>query len=150
MATTRRQAPWAFATAAVLVLTVGISAYSWFAVTNQPELPEIPLTDEQKADIQNYLETADLYISMGYLASPPGDSALDQYDKILKIDPTNLDAIDGKKDIASRYLALAKIQFEKGDYDRSLNLIKTGLFVEPKNEKLQSLQQEVQEKRTNN
>jgi len=136
----RTRSPWFYATAAAVVLTISIAGYSWFTVSTQPEIPHIKLSEDQQIQIKDALETAEVYISMGYLASPPGDSALDQFEKVLSIDPTNLEAINGKKEIANKYLALAEEELKNKDYEQSLVLIKTGLLVEPDNENLKSLE----------
>jgi len=138
-----KRSPWIYATAAALILTVSVGGYSWFTVSTQPEAVHVELTDEQRRTITSSLETADVYISMGYLASPPGDSALDQYVNVLKIDPTNKVAIAGKKNIARKYLELAKEEVGRQNFEQSLALVKTGLSVEPDNIELKTLEREV-------
>ncbi|MDX1812851.1 MAG: serine/threonine-protein kinase, partial [Gammaproteobacteria bacterium] len=146
----RKISPWVYATAAALILTVSVGGYSWFTVSTQPELPQIKLTEEEEKTITEALETADVYVSMGYLASPPGDSAFDQYEKVLSIDPTNLQAIEGKKKIAEQYLKMAEKEKENKDFEQSLSLIRTGLIVEPDNESLKELEMEVKDLRATN
>ncbi len=129
----KKRSPWVYATAAALFFTAGVAGYSWFTVSTQPELPQINLTEQQRLSISEALETA----------TPPGDSALDQYEKILSIDPTNTQAIDGKKNIVSKYLELAKEHADNSDYDISINYISTGLIVEPDNAELKALENKV-------
>ena len=123
-----------------------ISAYAWYSASQKPVLPQVKLSVEQKQQINDYLDTAQLYLSMGYLASPPGDSALDQYQKVLEIDPTNQTAIEGKKDIAKRYLTMAKQKYKNGELEESMMLAKTGLIVEPENQDLLDLQLKIHNK----
>ncbi len=139
----KKRSPWVYATAAALFFTAGVAGYSWFTVSTQPELPQINLTEQQRLSISEALETAEVYIAIGNLATPPGDSALDQYEKILSIDPTNTQAIDGKKNIVSKYLELAKEHADNSDYDISINYISTGLIVEPDNAELKALENKV-------
>ncbi len=139
----KKRSPWVYATAAALFFTAGVAGYSWFTVSTQPELPQINLTEQQRLSISEALETAEVYIAIGNLATPPGDSALDQYEKILSIDPTNPQAIDGKKNIVSKSLELAKEHADNSDYDISINYISTGLIVEPDNAELKALENKV-------
>lgn len=144
----KKRTPWFYAGIVGTSIAIIISAYSWYTASQKPMLPQINLSIEQKQKISDYFETADLYFSMGYLASPPGDSAFDQYQKVLEIDPTNQEAIEGKKKVANQYNILARQEFDTGNLKESLSLVKTGLIVEPENEKLLELQMEIHQKQT--
>ncbi len=134
---------WFYASITGTCIALIISAYAWYSASQKPVLPQMNLSIEQKQKIANYLETADIYLTMGYLASPPGDSAFDQYEKILAINPTSQSAIKGKKKIAAEYekLALQKINANKPE--ESLLFIKTGLIVEPENKDLLELKRRI-------
>ena len=144
----RTRSPWFYATTIAIGLAIGVGAYSWFAVSTQPEIPQVNLTDEQKETIKTALNTADIYMAIGQLAAPPGDSALDLYNQVLKIDPTNLTAINGKKTIASKYYDMANKQYKDKDYDQSLRLINDALIIEPDDKDLQDLRQKVMQARS--
>jgi len=139
---------WFYAGIAGTSIALGVSGYAWYSASQKPTLPVINLSFEQKQKITGYFETADVYLGMGYLASPPGDSAFDQYQKVLEIDPTNQAAIAGKKKIANRYKALALQKMNTAELEESLLLIKTGLIVEPDNKDLLNLQVEIRNKLT--
>jgi len=140
---------WAYALAIGVVISIGVSGYVGTSISEQNAAPKVVLTPDQEAKILNYLEIADLYYSLGYLATPPGDSALDQYEKILEIDPTNKPAIEGKKKLVDRYQKLAAMKLELGEYEESLQLLETGLLIEPENEELITAQESVKKKKAN-
>ena len=146
----KKRGRWFYASITGTCVALAISGYSWYSASQKPVLPLIKLSIEQKEKISTYKETADLYFSMGYLASPPGDNAFDQYLKVLEIDPTDQVAIKGKKRIAKQYETLALQQLKSNDLDESLLLVKAGLIVEPENKKLLELQLKIYKKQTNN
>ncbi|MDH3326286.1 MAG: serine/threonine protein kinase [Gammaproteobacteria bacterium] len=144
----KKRTLWFYAGIAGTSIALAISAYSWYSASQKPMLPIANLSIEQKQKINQFFETADLYFSMGYLASPPGDSAYDQYQKVLEIDPTNQAAIEGNKKVANQYKKLALHKFESGDLAESLLLVKTGLIVQPDNKDLLDFQMEIHQKQT--
>ena len=139
---------WLYALAVAIVLAIGASGYLGI-ITEQKAAPKINLTQEQENKIKNYLEIAELYFSLGYLATPPGDSALDQYEKVLEIDPINKPAIEGKKKLVERYQVLANEKLEAKDYQESLQLLETALLIDPDNEDLLDSQNKIKDIRGN-
>jgi len=137
---------WIYALVAAIILAIGASAYVG-TITEQKTAPKINLTQEQESKIQNYLEIAELYFSLGYLATPPGDSAFDQYEKILEIDPINKSAIEGKKKLVKKYQALASEKLKVKQYEESLHLLETALLIDPDNEDLLDTQNKVKDLR---
>ena len=137
---------WLYALAAAIVLAIGASGYLGI-ITEQKAAPKIILTQEQESKIQSYLEIAELYFSLGYLATPPGDSALDQYEKVLAIDPINKLAIEGKKKLVEKYQELASEKLKVKDYAESLQLLETALLIAPDNEDLLDSQNKVKDLR---
>lgn len=130
----------AFLTIALLASTTA------FIFKPEAEIPALvkDLSTEQLATIDRLLETADLYMSMGQMATPPGDSALDLYNKVLEIDPINQKAIDGKTAIGDEYLKLAETAYVDGDIEGTKAYIQTGLLAMPTHEKLKELQDKVE------
>jgi len=123
-----------------LVLLMAISTgYFYYQMSQAPEFPIIELSVEEQFKIDDYLETAELYMELGQLATPPGDSAFDLYDAVLAIDLTNQVALDGKEKIAQRYFSLAKDAFDSGDIKSTLSYVDTGLQVQPSHEGLIAL-----------
>ncbi|MDH5218034.1 MAG: serine/threonine protein kinase, partial [Gammaproteobacteria bacterium] len=62
----------------IIALLASTAAFIFKPATELP--PSVQeLSEQQVADIANMLDTASLYMTIGQLASPPGDSALDLY-----------------------------------------------------------------------
>jgi tetratricopeptide (TPR) repeat protein len=57
------------------------------------------------------------------LMSPPGDNAFDRYREVLDIEPDNEVALQGVRDIVSRYVALADAAIKVGQYDNAENYL---------------------------
>ncbi len=128
-----------------LVLLMAISTgYFYYKVSQAPEFPVIELTAQEQATVNDYQEMAELYMEIGQLATPPGDSAFDLYDAILLIDPTNQVAIDGKETIADRYYSLAQDAFDAGNIKSTLSYVDTGLQVQGTHEGLLSLKNKLE------
>jgi serine/threonine protein kinase len=130
------------------LLTVGLLASTTaFIFKPEAEIPAVVqnFSQEQIAQIDRLLETADLYVSIGQLATPPGDSALDMYNKVLEIDPINLIAIDGKTAIADEYEQLANTAYVGGDIDGAIGFADTGLLALPTHEKLLALKKKLEQ-----
>jgi serine/threonine protein kinase len=128
-------------------LTMALAASTAaFILKPEAELPPPvqELTTEQLAKIDNLLETADLYMALGQLATPPGDSALDLYNRVLEMDPFNTIAIDGKTSIANEYEKLAKTSLRNGDRTTATAYADTGLLALPTHEGLKTLKQQLE------
>ncbi len=128
--------------AAIVVMTITAS-YFYYKAEQAPELPVIELTVEQQQKISDYLETAELYIELGQLATPPGDSAFDLYDSVLSVDPTNQTAIEGKEKIAERYYELAQDAVENNNKTKAKEYINTGLQVQSSHSGLLDLKKQL-------
>jgi len=142
----RKLSPWMIASFAIMALAIGLGAYFWTIYQQKPSIPLKKLTVEQQQKVKHYLEIAELYMSMGYFASPPGDSALDQYERVLAINPGDQNAIKGKTKIAREYEKMAREKLELGDISQGLQLVKTGLFVKPDDEGLLTIKKALEDK----
>jgi len=131
---------WFYAILIGILISIGVSAYLGKSLTKKPLLPQLNLSEKQLQKIEDFKETAEFYYSLGNLATPPGDSAYDLYNKILEIDPTNQDAIKGKKDIAGKYYNIAKAKCDVSAWNECEEYVKTGLIIEPENKDLLELQ----------
>ncbi len=143
----KKRSPLLIASTTAMIIALALSVYFWTIYKQKPVIPLKKLTTEQLQSIDNYLEVAELYFTMGYLASPPGDSAFDQYEKILAINPAHQEAIEGKKRIVNKYKTLAESKLKSGDKNESLEMINMGLFVDPEHESLLSLKEEIENTR---
>ena len=62
---------------------------------------------------------AKLALGENRLMAPAGDNAYELYSKILKLDPSNGDAKNGMRNIASRYVAMADRAIDRGELDKA-------------------------------
>ncbi|MEA2094721.1 MAG: AAA family ATPase [Pseudomonadota bacterium] len=74
------------------------------------------------------------------LLTPAQDNAYDYYQKVLRLDPGNRDALDGMKHIVERYIALIRRAIGRQDNERANRFISRGLQVQPGNRQLLALQ----------
>jgi len=65
--------------------------------------------------IVGMLTNAKLALGDGRLMTPAGDNAYDRYRGVLRIDPSNVAAKSGLREIAARYVDRANAAIEKGD-----------------------------------
>lgn len=79
------------------------------------------------------------------LTQPPGDNAYETYKSILVEDPENAEALAGMEKVAGQYEALARRQWQRGEFQKSLAFIGNGLAVFPNHQGLNQLKQEILE-----
>lgn len=80
-----------------------------------PELQKIPSVNVRQQDITKILKDAQEDISTQRLTTPKSNNALNKYQMILQLDPTNNAAKKGVKLIAQTYLSLANSALDNGD-----------------------------------
>ncbi|MFO1349455.1 MAG: hypothetical protein U1F68_01740 [Gammaproteobacteria bacterium] len=96
------------------------------------------------AGVQELLSTGRQQLSARRLTSPAGDNAYETFQKVLALDPTNPEALAGLDDIADTYLNLALGAKQQGDLRKSLQHVKRGLGIAPKNDALKKLRRDVE------
>lgn len=96
--------------------------------------------------LESLLQKAQTQWAADKLTAPAGDNAYETYQHILALDNRNQFAHAGLEKMAQYYENLARVTQEQGDFMRSLDMIKQGLFVKPQASGLLALQREVQEK----
>ena len=89
--------------------------------------------------VQQLLQKAARQLAALRLTRPRGDNAADSYRAVLRLDPGNRAAQRGLRDIANRYLAMARRARERGDVARALRLVERGLSVQPRHRALRRL-----------
>ena len=65
------------------------------------------------------------------LTSPAGNNALEKYNNVLELDSANKAAQAGKTKISEKYLALARIEIEKGNFDKARDQLVTARNISP-------------------
>ncbi|MEY4640790.1 MAG: hypothetical protein RLZZ227_784 [Pseudomonadota bacterium] len=65
------------------------------------------------------------------LMTPSGSSAYDRYREVLSFDPGNAVAQQGLVDIVVRYVQLADLEIQQGEYDNAASLLARGASIQP-------------------
>jgi tRNA A-37 threonylcarbamoyl transferase component Bud32 len=81
--------------------------------TNEP--PTRNLTARDRLQIIGLINNARRALEENRLMSPAGDNAFDRYRKVLELDPSDVRAREGLRDIATRYVSLAEGALDRGD-----------------------------------
>ncbi len=146
----RRKEPWKWAAFVLAVVAVTSAGYFFLAPSKLVEssLFENPpaaavMTQAQQQQVDDVLAVAEVHMMVGRLVSPPGGNALDEYRKVLDLNPNNRDAIEGLKTLLNKLVQLAESAIEDGDYRQAAELIGIGLEVHGKHEGLLALRQQV-------
>lgn len=144
----KRKEPWRWA--AYLFASVAVISAGLFLLTPdkfiEPRLfdnppPAAKLTEIQQQSVDDILEVADVHMMVGRLVSPPGGNALDEYKKVLELNPYNRAAITGLRTLLNELQQQAKLALADGDVNRAAELIKIGLEVHGGDEGLLALKQ---------
>jgi len=94
-----------------------------------PSLEEIALAEQRaekeairlqrEQEIAKLLQKAEKDFRASRFIDPLGDNALERYLKILELDSSNTDAIEGKENIFRHFLESAKILIQKQEFDEA-------------------------------
>ena len=108
---------------------------------------EVQVLDERtKEQINILLQVAAAHQSVGRLASPPGSNAVESYQRILEINPSNTQAKTGLKAIADEYASRAKQSLKNGDPpSTTLDLVEAGLSAQPNHPELRRMRQQLKQ-----
>ena len=105
--------------------------------------PAAPKPKAPDPRIAQGLKKADQYLKAWNLTSPAGRNAYDAYRQVLKLDPDNAEAQKGLKKVGGRYADLAERELKRGNSDKAMGYIKTGLGVDAANRRLWVLREKV-------
>jgi len=146
----RRQEPWkkaSYALAMIALVGVGYFIFSPPNVVEQSlfENPGVAvvMTGAQSQQVTGMLELADVHMMVGRLIAPAGGNALDEYRKILNLNPNNRDAIAGLTRLLSMLAQQAEALIAEGDHQQGAELIGVVLAVHDQHAPLLALQQQV-------
>jgi serine/threonine protein kinase len=89
------------------------------------------------------LAKAERYLRAWNLTAPAGHNAYEVYRGILENDPVNAEAIQGLKKVGERYADLAAKEIKRGNLDKAMGFVKTGLEVDAANRRLWGLREKV-------
>jgi serine/threonine-protein kinase len=73
------------------------------------------LTARDRLQIIGLINNARSALEEDRLMTPPGDNAFERFSKVLVLDPTDKRALEGLREIADRYVALAEGALDRGD-----------------------------------
>ncbi len=82
-------------------------------------LKQKELENQQAGKISDLLAGAEQDLVALRLSSPAGNNALEKYRNVLKLDPANKTAQSGIINIGNKYMALARSEINKGNYDKA-------------------------------
>lgn len=85
--------------------------------------------DAQRKTIASLLQRAEQQLNGFRLTDPEGDNALETYQKILRLQPDNVEALAIPSRIAEKYHELANEALHRNAYELSLDFISRGLAV---------------------
>jgi serine/threonine protein kinase len=119
-------------------------------ILSQQEAERIKIEQEKNAQLVNDL-LAQATVDMSELrqAEPEGNNAYEKYRKVLEIDPDNQQAKQGIQLIVGQYLTLAKRSADSGAYDKALERLAIAEKILPDSPKVQSVMEEIKQKRSN-
>ncbi len=107
--------------------------------------PEIAIDLEAKK-IKRYLDQAQACLESYKLTTPEKDNARYYFNQILALDPEHDSARKGFSEIGTRYAWLAKKEMENQELDKARTHVDLGLSVDPGNEKLRELKDQLEKK----
>jgi serine/threonine protein kinase len=132
----QRRQPWKYAAYAASAIAVVFGLFYLLAPVElvEPNLfenpgPEIPLNLIEQQQISDYLEVAEVHMMVGRLISPPGSNALNEYQKILQLQPYDRQTIEGLKLLLSKISDRALKAIETGELSKAEMLVTIGLDI---------------------
>lgn len=151
----KRRQPWMYVAVVALVIAL---VFAYFVAFKSPELveadlflnpgPTNPLSPSVQQQINAHLEVAEVHMMVGRLISPPGGNAWDEYQKILRLQPFDRQAIKGLKELLELVSEQAIKAIDAGELSRAEVLVTTGLEVHGKHERLLSIKEQLSERRS--
>ena len=146
----KRRQPRKLALILLIIVTLFSGVYYLFrpTVIVEPSLfenppPETVLSLEQRSAVDDALEVAEVHLMVGRLLNPPGGNALDEYRKVLEMQPYNRQAIAGLRLLMQQLVVQARSYMEAGDEEHAREIVQEGLKIYHKHEALQALNQQL-------
>ncbi len=142
-----------FSTSTIIAIIIGFYAFKFRSLTNQVQTsePAVNISPDQQtqrsSEVAMLLKLAETQLKAGLLAGTAGeDNAEATYQRVLTLDPNNPRALDGLETVAREYEKKARQQLNAGALQDSLDQIKRGLAVAPKQAELLRLRQDVEQR----
>ena len=88
-------------------------------VAEQPERTPAKAPPQIEDEVTRLLAAAKADLKAKRLTSPAGNNAWDRYQRVLEIDPTNLEAVEGVNRVIESYMELFGIAIEQEDFEQA-------------------------------
>lgn len=105
-----------------------------------PVVAEADPSESQLQQVDEYIAEGDRLLAKDALTLPDEANALAAYRQALVLDPGSPRAWAGLQNIVRRYIQLAQIRIDDGEWSRAGEFVGRGLLVDPNNRELLSLQ----------
>lgn len=129
-----------FIAGAIAAIVLGFPAWQIQQDKQDDSICQSPhLQDVDIQKIKDLTMVASVHVDVGYLTSPPASNAALSYREILKIDPCNLDAIEGNRKISQIIQQKAWEMHDKGDDKGAIDILDEALFYMPSDQALNEL-----------
>lgn len=99
--------------------------------------------DTGTPNVETLLARAETAMQDLRLTVPAEDNAFYYYRKVFALDPGNLQAAKGLRDITRRYAALAREQMDQADLTQASTYVRRGLQVQPDDPELRHLEKDI-------
>jgi serine/threonine-protein kinase PpkA len=106
----------------------------------QKEIEKLARKKRLENEKKRLLAKAQEKLETGQLMQPEGDNAYEIYQKVLELDPKNLQAQKGLQILAKDYETQARAKQQEGDLNGSLSLVEQGLKIDSRHPGLLKLQ----------
>jgi serine/threonine protein kinase len=97
----------------------------------EQEKPQIPDQFTRYENIIQLLDAAYMDIDALRLTTPAGNNAFEKFNKVLELDPGNMEAIEGLNEMFEEYRMLANEALEEGNFDAAVRYIDGAIKVRP-------------------
>ena len=139
--------------AIILVLLFPLSARAetpeekgLFIMRQADEVPQIevqPVDAKTGKLIAELMESAQTYMEFEFIISPPVSNAVENFIKILDLQPGNREALTGLKQAETALLGQIEQEIENGNPNAAKSMIELGQHFFPENEELADLLEQV-------
>ena len=95
------------------------AAESDVTITQQPTMAPVKTPPAEEDEVTRLLAAAEADLKARRLTSPAGNNAWDRYQRVLELEPTNLDAIKGMERVIEGYMELFGTAVEQEDFEQA-------------------------------
>jgi tetratricopeptide (TPR) repeat protein len=78
------------------------------------------------------------HLNAGHYTDPAGDNALEDYRRVLELDPGNLLATRGIEALLGRLVRWGRVAESRGDWEAAVDYYQAAVHIDPESDELQS------------